>query len=173
MKRYQLAKLVEWAGTLESRKRMQKVIFMLKAKGCSLDADFILHRYGPYSSDVARLTDEMVRYDLLDELETDNGMGGVQYEYELSVAGETQLQDFKNLPQQSGALQEMEQFEPLAKELLGTNLWELEVASTIVYYRQLDEDWDSAKSKAFQFKNVDSSTEFASQAETLARTILN
>ena len=61
MNRYQLAKIVQWAGTLRSRKRMQKMIFLLQAAGCPLDADYDLHHYGPYSQDVARLTDEMVR----------------------------------------------------------------------------------------------------------------
>ena len=67
MNRYQLAKIVQWAGTLRSRKRMQKMIFLLKAAGCPLDADYDLHHYGPYSQDVARLTDEMVREKLLCE----------------------------------------------------------------------------------------------------------
>ena len=45
MNRYQLAKIVQWAGTLRSRKRMQKMIFLLKAAGCPLDADYDLHHY--------------------------------------------------------------------------------------------------------------------------------
>jgi hypothetical protein len=31
MNRYQLAKIVEWAGTLDARKRIQKVVYLLKA----------------------------------------------------------------------------------------------------------------------------------------------
>lgn len=46
MTRYQLAKLISWAGTLHSRKKMQKVVFMLQAAGCPLDAEFYLHLYG-------------------------------------------------------------------------------------------------------------------------------
>jgi hypothetical protein len=33
MERYQLAKIIEWAGTFQSRKRMQKLVFMLQAAG--------------------------------------------------------------------------------------------------------------------------------------------
>jgi uncharacterized protein YwgA len=51
MTRYQLAKLVEWAGTLRTRKRLQKVVFMLQAAGCPFDDGFGLHHFGPYSSD--------------------------------------------------------------------------------------------------------------------------
>ena len=67
MNRYQLAKIIDWAGILRSRKRMQKLIFLLQAAGCPLDADYDFHKYGPYSQDVARLTDELTREGLLEE----------------------------------------------------------------------------------------------------------
>jgi len=69
MHRYQLAKIVDWAGKLRSRKRMQKPIFLLQAAGYPLDADYDFHKYGPYSRDVARLTDEFTREGLLEEEE--------------------------------------------------------------------------------------------------------
>jgi hypothetical protein len=43
MTRYELAKLAAWAETLHSRKRLQKVVFLLHTAGCPLEADFILH----------------------------------------------------------------------------------------------------------------------------------
>ena len=44
MKRYQLAKLIEWSGeSLKTRKRLQKVVYLLQAAGCPLDADYTLH----------------------------------------------------------------------------------------------------------------------------------
>lgn len=55
MTRYQLAKLVEWAGELRSRKRLQKVVYLLQAAGAPIEAEFTLHHYGPYSFDVAQL----------------------------------------------------------------------------------------------------------------------
>ena len=33
MTRYQLAKIVDWAGTLDTRKRMQKVVYLLQVVG--------------------------------------------------------------------------------------------------------------------------------------------
>ena len=75
MNRYQLAKIVDWAGTLETRKRMQKVVYLLQVAGCPLGADYTLHHYGPYSHDVARLTDEMVQASLLVEKTTSNAVG--------------------------------------------------------------------------------------------------
>ena len=93
MNRYQLAKIVDWAGTLETRKRMQKVVYLLQVAGCPLGADYTLHHYGPYSHDVARLTDEMVQASLLVEKTTSNAVGQ-QYSY--SLLGER--------PQQPGRL---------------------------------------------------------------------
>ena len=83
MNRYQLAKIVDWAGTLDTRKRMQKVVYLLQVAGCPLGADYTLHHYGPYSHDVARLTDEMVQASLLAEKASSNAVGQ-QYSYSLS-----------------------------------------------------------------------------------------
>ena len=95
MNRYQLAKIVQWAGTLRSRKRMQKMIFLLKAAGCPLDADYDLHHYGPYSQDVARLTDEMVREKLLCET-TEAHPYGEQYSYVLSDEASRQISAYES-----------------------------------------------------------------------------
>jgi len=83
MDSYQLAKIVQWVGTLHTRKRLQKVVYLLQAAKCPLDADFFLHHYGPYSNDVARLTDTLVGQQLLIEKEEEAGVGK-KFEYELS-----------------------------------------------------------------------------------------
>src|SRR5438876_8802937 len=83
MTRYQLAKLVEWAGILNSRKRLQKVVFLLQASGCPIEAEYFLHHYGPYSQEVARMSDEMVQVGLLEESSQPNPVG-VQYAYKLT-----------------------------------------------------------------------------------------
>src|SRR3954467_12838841 len=83
MNRYQLAKIVDWAGTLDTRKRMQKVAFLLQAAGCRLDAEYTLHHYGPYSQEVARLTDEMMQARILDE-RAESNMVGQQFSYSLN-----------------------------------------------------------------------------------------
>ena len=92
MNRYQLAKIVDWAGLLRSRKRMQKVVYLLQVAGCPLQADYILHHYGPYSQEVARLTDEMVRSALLDETSEATTVGE-QYAYRLPEATRKKLED--------------------------------------------------------------------------------
>ena len=58
-------------GHVELTKGMQKMIFLLQAAGCPLDAEYDLHNYGPYSQDVAQLADELTRASLLaEEVET-------------------------------------------------------------------------------------------------------
>jgi uncharacterized protein len=90
MERYQLAKIVEWAGNFRSRKRVQKLIFMLQAAGCPLNADYDLHHYGPYSQDVALLTGQMVSQRLLEERKEAHPYGE-QYSYILSEDARRQI----------------------------------------------------------------------------------
>lgn len=153
MKRYQLAKLVDWAGRLESRKRLQKVVYMLQAAGCQLDADFYLHRYGPYSDDVARLTDEMVRADLLKESETQISCGSM-YTYQLPAAIKQKLGETEVTERGVEWMNQMVSFEDLAKSLFKADAKQLEYASTIVYFRKQGLDWPDAVARAEQFKQT-------------------
>lgn len=171
MTRYQLAKIVDWAGTLQSRKRMQKVAFLLQKKGCPIGADFNLHHYGPYSQEVSRLADEMVRSGMLDEQSTPN-MAGQQYSYMVSDDARRRIVEFEARPE--GALQagQMAPFEGLARDLLQADLRELEVASTIVFFRTQGHDWPVAVRKTCQFKGLSGGTPFLLKTEELARRIL-
>ena len=167
MNRYQLAKLVQWAETLHTRKRLQKVVFMLKAAGCPLEAEFTLHHYGPYSQEVARLSDEMVRSGLLDEITGHNVMG-LEYSYRLPATTEQQVAELESIPQGKAWAGEIRCFEKLAKELVTTDLKQLEYASTIVFFRQRGLDWPTAVEKACDFKR----TKAVKDAEPLAHKVI-
>ena len=67
MTNYQLAKIVQWAGTVPSRKHIQKVCFLLQAAGCPLDLDFILHQPGVYSEELAQRLDQLTERGILNE----------------------------------------------------------------------------------------------------------
>lgn len=153
MNRYQLAKLVSWADRLQTRKRLQKVVYLLQAAGCPLQADFTLHHYGPYSEGLARLTDEMVRSSLLIEKVADNGIG-TQYSYSLPDSTRQQVHDLEGSEQGHRWSAELSHFESLAKELLLADLKQLEYASTIIYFRKQGFEWDTAVEKATTFKNT-------------------
>lgn len=155
MKRYQLAKIVSWAGQLQSRKRLQKVVYMLQSADCPLEADYTLHHYGPYSEEVARLADEMVRSSLLVEEASANGVG-TQYTYQLAESTQERVRALEATESGSEQKKELDKFEQMAKELLTADLKQLEYASTIIYFRRQGCDWDTAVEKAITFKKTES-----------------
>ncbi len=171
MNRYQLAKIVEWAGTLRARKRMQKLIYLLQAAGCPLDVDYDLHHYGPYSEDVARTTDEMVREKLLGET-TETYSYGEQYSYSLSDEATRQISEYESSARGSGPAREMASFESLARKLYQIDLKELEVAATIVFFRKQGHDWAAAVKKTQEFKNLPPGTAFLDQCKAIANEIV-
>lgn len=167
MTRYQLAKLVQWAGTLRSRKRLQKVVFMLQAAGCSLDADFFLHHFGPYSEEVARLTDEMARKGLLQE-EAEPLSGGKRYSYRLPEQVARQVADLEKTEQGKEWAKQLAPFEGKAMSLLQADVKQLEYASTILYFHVHGDEWAAAVEKAAEFKK----TSAVGNALTLAQEAL-
>jgi uncharacterized protein YwgA len=171
MTRYQLGKLVEWAGTFHSRKRMQKIIFLLQAAGCPLDADYDLHHYGPYSEDVARLIDAMVGEKLLEE-RMEVHPYGEQYSYTLPDESRRQIAEYEAGPRGAQPAEQIAQFQPLARTLYQTDLKELEVAATIVFFRKQGHDWPVAVEKTGQFKDLPVGMPLVKEAQELARRIV-
>jgi uncharacterized protein YwgA len=167
MNRYQLAKLVEWAGCLHTRKRLQKLVYMLQSAGCPLDAEFTLHHYGPYAQEVAALSDEMVRNELLVEVVGHNTRGQ-EYSYQLPESTKRQISDLERSAQGRKWAAQIGPFEPLAKELLKTDLKQLEYASTIAFFRRQGLGWPTAVEKACVFKN----TQAVRSAEPLTHKVI-
>ena len=153
MNRYQIAKLVSWANHLHTRKRLQKVVYMLQAAGCPLAAEFSLHHFGPYSEEVARLTDEMVRHSLLEEQAHDNSMGK-QYSYRLPAPVQRQLDELEKSERGRELAEALVPFELQAKELLAADLKTLEYASTISFFRSIGDDWDAAVKSAAAYTHT-------------------
>src|SRR4051812_960917 len=118
MDKFQLAMLAQWAGAdgLKGRKRLQKTVFLLQFAGCPLDADFVLHRYGPYARDVADVCDEMAAEGLLEEV-IDEVSNARQYNYKIPVHTVSLLEKTAEaVPARAAAIKP---FETLAKNLLG------------------------------------------------------
>jgi len=59
MRDYWLAKLISSVTEVDSRKRLQKSIYLLQRAGCPLHFSYILHYYGPYSFDLAGLIEQL------------------------------------------------------------------------------------------------------------------
>lgn len=172
MDKLQLAILTEWAEDaglhgIKGRKRMQKVIYFLQQAGCPIDADYTLHHYGPYSRDVANVTDVMVAEGLLKE-HGYSGIGGGQYDYKL----EGHTRDMIHRIRESPSIQAFEAYRDRAIELLRESLWHLELGSTILYFyrsRRTAQDWDSALREACEYKRTDPQDPSSQTALALAK----
>lgn len=155
MDKLQLALLTSWAEEeglrgIQGRKRMQKVIYFLQQVGCPIDADYTLHHYGPYSREVANVSDIMVAEGLLNE----QGGNGEQYAYTLGSQTKMMLDQIG----QSENAESFQKFRPQAIELLRTDLWKLELGSTILYFYRsgrTKHNWESALREACTYKKAD------------------
>jgi hypothetical protein len=171
MNRFDLAKIVQWAGTFPTRKRIQKVVFLLQAKGFPSDAEFSLHHYGPYSRDLARLTNEMVREGLLQEQKEVHPYGE-RYSYTLTEASQRQIAQYEETPQGSQRSQEVTGFRSLAEQLCQVDLKELEVAATLAFFREQGHEWATTVDKSCRFKGLVAGSPSLQKAERLARQIV-
>jgi uncharacterized protein len=171
MNRYELAKIVDWAGSLDTRKRMQKVVYLLQVMGCPAGADYSLHHYGPYSQEVARLTDEMVQANLLTESATLNAVGQ-QFSYCLSDSARRSIAAFETSPTGWAQAAQLNHFLEDKRWLLEQDLKELEYAATIVFFRNQGHDWASATEKMCQFKRLASDSQVVERANALARQVV-
>lgn len=171
MTRYQLAKLVAMAGTLKSRKRIQKTIHLLKLAGCPIEAHYRLHYYGPYSADVADLIDEMTANGLLEE-EAEAVGHGREYSYRLPENAQRSMEQFETTDRAGEAKQGIAQFASLFADLCKEPAKTLEYASTIAYFREVGREWDDAVKETATYKNVTPNSQSLKEARQLAERVL-
>lgn len=164
MDRLQLATLLSWASEdgLQGRKRLQKVVFLLQGAGCPLGCRYTLHHFGPYSRDVADACDELVAAGLAEETGGPQE-GSMTYTYNLTPA------TLGLLP--AGGDPALQEFESLGRELIGAELWQLELGSTVLYFHGQTGDWEQALAKACEFKRVPATTEPSTNALALAKRV--
>jgi uncharacterized protein YwgA len=168
---YLLAKIVQWSGTLRTRKKMQKIVYLLQAAGCPFSVDYLLHHYGPYSSELAQLTDEMVRAGILEE-ECVGNMAGQQFNYRLLESAERSLSKVESTPAGQAAAASLSKYEALARRLVDESTPDLEVASTIAYFRRKGEAWEDAIHRTCEFKRVQPGSVVVQRAEAIAKQVL-
>ena len=171
MTRYQLAKLVQWAGTLQARKRLQKVVYLLQVAGYPSDDEFGLHLFGPYSSGVAERADEMTNLGLLKE-ESRSNYAGKQYNYTLTPEVESQLAALEATAQGQALAAAVAPFEARARELFSKDVRELEVAATIAFFRRQGRDWSEAVTRTCNFKGMKPQDALVRCAEALAHAVV-
>jgi len=83
-----LLQLINVAGKISGRKKLQKMIYILKHKGFEFDENYSYYYYGPYSSVLQMEIDELVRLDLLKEYYDD-----ITYEYKVTKDADSYLKD--------------------------------------------------------------------------------
>ncbi|MBN2476465.1 MAG: hypothetical protein JXB62_17760 [Pirellulales bacterium] len=171
MTNYQLAKLVLMAQGIESRKRIQKTVHLLQAAGCRFDLEFRLHYYGPYSSSLAEQLDRMTAADMLTET-TQQIRVGTQYNYRLNETQQRSLEDFEKTADGQTAKRDMEDYRELLDLLRRQEARVLELASTMVAFRQAQRDWDRAAAETARFKNEPADAPPMTEARELAQNVV-
>ena len=167
---YALAKLIESVEEVDSRKRLQKCIYLLQEAGCDLGAEYVLHLYGPYSRDVAVGTDQLEEAGIIQETVEDNGCGGVRYRYEMTEDGKRALDAFEQTSEGMESKSEVGRYLPLFRQLNGIPVWTLELASTIAFFHfQEGSKWAIAKSRTAEFKQVRVDAGVLTEAQNLAK----
>ena len=172
MTTYELAKLVLMADGVDSRKRLQKTVHLLQAAGCDFGLEFRLHYYGPYCSELAELIDWMSADDILIESKRQTSVG-TQYDYRLNANLRDNLESFEETSRGQVAKTKLEGFQKLLDELRDTPPRVLELASTIVVFRQNGKEWPEALKRTAEFKQEDAHSLAMKRAFALAKSVLS
>jgi len=172
MTRYQLAKLILMAGGLDSRKRVQKTVHLLQAAGCPLEVEFRLHYYGPYSRQLAELLDRMSANEIIFERPESTQLG-VQFNYRLNEQMRTSLESYELTADGQAAKDRIERYGELLKTLCDTRARVLELASTIVAFRETGAAWENALDEAAAFKSERTGTPLMTEACELAQKVVD
>lgn len=166
---YFLLRFVNAAGGhVEGRKRLQKVMFLLKAEGLALADPFRFHFYGPYSGSLAqelrRLSDRSLP--LLEECGGPSASGRSGYAYRITDHGSRVLEDYNRKLGLSSA--PLPRFEERFTSLVRHDVWCLELASTIVYWVLKGYDLAGSVERTAQLKRVELDDPKLNQAQELA-----
>jgi uncharacterized protein YwgA len=150
MRDYWLAKLIGSVSEVDSRKKLQKSLYLLSfRKGFPLKFDYFLHYYGPYSRDLVALVDQLDSTDILKEKQY-----GSAIHSKLTEEGSQILKYYENIPEGQVALKTIEPFLDSFKHLCNEETWVLELASTLAYFYQADQKWETAIELTADFKKV-------------------
>ena len=167
MKDYWLAKLIASVQEVDSRKRLQKSIYLLQLAGCPLRCDYLLHYYGPYSFELSGLVDQLNAAEIIGESKELTGFGNVRYTSQITDKGSHLLANFEKSQTGKKTHTQIKPFISLFQELNKQDLWILELGATVAYY--YDGDWKEAQAQTAKFKGVATSNSNLRKAVTLAK----
>jgi uncharacterized protein YwgA len=167
MKDYWLAKLISCVSEVDSRKRLQKAVYLLELDGSPLVCDYVLHYYGPYSFELAALIDQLNGAGIVDETPEPLALGMVRYRSSITEPGKKALDGFEQTDKGRQLRAEIEPFIGPFKSLNDEDPWVLELAATVAFYHK--GDWGEAQEETAAFKKVPVTDRKLKQAVDLAR----
>lgn len=171
MKDYWLAKLIDSVEIVDSRKRLQKSVFLLQLAGSPLKCDYLLHYYGPYSFELASLIDQLKGANIIQETQEQLGTGVLRYKSVITEKGRNVLGSFEKTKTGEEAHWQIKPFVEKFKGLTEVNLWVLELGATVGYY--YEGNWEAAKAQAAEFKKISRTDRQLSEATELAKKYIN
>jgi uncharacterized protein len=121
----QLLRLIDSLGRIEGRKKLQKIVYILKAQGHEFPQHFGYLHYGPFSSAVAAEMDSLVAGSLVKE--QGDGQQYEAYVYTPQQAASKLLADLKQTGKPTWLA--------LATDLNQMDVSLLEAMSTILYLK--------------------------------------
>jgi len=167
MKDYWLAKLMSSVSEVDSRKRLQKAIYLLQLHGSPLACDYILHYYGPYSFELASLIDQLNNAGIVEETPEPLAPGVVRYKSAVTKPGKEALDKFEQTDRGRQLRADIDPFIRQFRDLNGKDPWVLELAATVAFYHK--GDWDEARKQTASFKKVRVNNAKLKEAVELAR----
>lgn len=123
-----VAMLIRVCGHVEGRKKLQKMVYILQAMDYPFREQFSYHHYGPYSSQLKREIDLLVREDS-EVVSEDEAQAGAYPVYKYSAGNK-----MESFLQAGGATSEPD-WASLAKKLNEKGAQDLEAISTVLFLR--------------------------------------
>lgn len=167
MKDYWLAKLISCVDVVDSRKRLQKSVYLLQLSGSPLVCDYMLHYYGPYSFELASLIDQLNGAGIIEETPEPLASGVVRYRSVVKESGKKALDEFERTNKGRQLCTKIEPFIEQFRNLNNQDPWILELAATVAFYHK--GDWSAAQKQTAEFKKVRQNDKKLRQAVELAR----
>ncbi|MFH1417233.1 MAG: hypothetical protein ABII12_02985 [Planctomycetota bacterium] len=165
---YVLLSLLDRLGGVQGRKKLQKLAYIAKLSGAPIEDDFFFHYYGPYSSGLASRVDQHVETKLL--AETTRGLvmaEGVEYGYQLTDAARELLESVR-LKVPEAFRKAMERGLDRAAVLKDHDVFQLELAATLLYWLEKGYSWEEAEETTERRKKANRGSEAFKEARKIA-----
>lgn len=144
-------------GEVTGRKKLQKMIYILQSSGVPFEEKYQFHFYGPYSEELSLRVEELCNLGFVAEVKEEKS-SYIQYRYQMTDEGEDFLQQFSL---------DMPDYHEKAALLLDKSSRFLELAATMLFFRDLSHDEIEEKVRKVKPKQRYTAEEFAQAWEMI------